>query len=273
MVQEYARPSSIEEALAARAANPASRFLAGGTFLLAGDRREKPEAVIDIGKLIPSAIERRGEALSIGAGATFQDLAESDIVPPVFRKAVLTMVNRNVRNRATAGGNLAAGKSCATLAPLALAFEARILFSELVNGAVKPGSMAAAEWMAAPRGLLTAIEFPLGPKAHPVKAAYGRYARTSCDLSVLTVAVVMNGGAGPVSGLRIAMGGLGQRARRFPELEELFEGEPLPQKSDIEALARPLFSPRADWRGSAGYKALRAASLLADAIHDAEETR
>jgi putative selenate reductase FAD-binding subunit len=273
MVQEYTRPSSIEEALAARAANPASRFLAGGTFLLAGDRREKPEAVIDIGRLVPAAVERRGELLSVGAGATFQDLADSDIVPSVFRKAVLTMVNRNVRNRATAGGNLAAGKSCATLAPLALAFEARIHFSELVNGAVNAGSMAAAEWMAAPRGLLTAIEFPLGPKAHPARAAYGRYARTSCDLSVLTVAVVMAGGPGPVSGLRIAMGGLGPRARRFPELEELFEGKSLPQKADIEALARPLFSPRADWRGSAGYKALRAASLLADALHDAEETR
>lgn len=273
MVQEYTKPSSIEEALAARAANPASRFLAGGTYLLAGDRRDKPEAVIDIGGLVPVAIERREEILSIGAGATFQDLADSDVVPPVFRKAALTMVSRNVRNRATAGGNLAAGKSCATLAPLALAYEARILFSVLVNGALEAGSMAVAEWMAAPKGLVTSIEFPLGPKAHPSKAAFGRYARTSCDLSLLTIAAVMAGGEGPVSGLRIAMGGLGPRARRFPALEELFEGRPLPQKPEIEALARPLFAPRGDWRGSADYKALRAASLLADALHDAEENR
>ena len=80
MVNEYLRPSTIAEALEAKTKSKDAAYLAGGTDLLAGDYREKPGAVIDIGPLLSSGIERRGPDLSIGAGVTFQDLADSGLL-------------------------------------------------------------------------------------------------------------------------------------------------------------------------------------------------
>jgi CO/xanthine dehydrogenase FAD-binding subunit len=68
------------------------------------------------------------------------------------------------------------------------------------------------------------------------------------------------------------MGGLSPHARRFPELENLFEGAPLPDKAAIEAAAAPLFAPVDDVRGSAAFKRLRAAALLADVLVSLETT-
>jgi putative selenate reductase FAD-binding subunit len=264
MVQEYARPATAEEALGLKEANPGWAFLAGGTFLLAGDHREKPRGVIDLGGILPRGIERRGKLLVLGSGATFQDIADSRFAPLPLKEAALSMVNRNVRNRATVGGNLAAAKSCASLVPVLLVLGARVR----VATALGLVSTAAAEWMAAPRGILLEIEMELEAGA---KLAFARYARTSCDLSVLTAAVAWRPAGSKMEALRIAMGGLGPRARDFPEIAALFSSGPLPSKEAIEAAASPFFKPRADFRGSAAFKTLRAAALLADALHKAEE--
>lgn len=247
-------------------------FLAGGTFLLAGDRREKPPTVIDVGRILPKAIERSGGALSIGAGATFQDLVDSAAVPAILRDAALSMVNRNVRNRATVGGNIGAGKSCASLMPVFLALGAKLRVATPSSGSARPETRIIAEWSGRPEGIILSIDLELGTG---MKGAFARWTRTACDVSVLTACVAYRAEGGPAGGgalrgLSIAMGGLGPHARRFPELVAPFEGRPLPSTADIESIAGPLFQPRSDWRGSAAFKRLRAASLLADALHHAE---
>ena len=174
------------------------------------------------------------------------------------------MADRNIRNRATIGGNIGADKSCSSLLPFLLVAEAR--YSRAQAPAVT-----AAEWQTASpaeKGLIAGIEFEL-PASRRV--ASGRYARTSCDVAVLTCAAsaelgAANRGGLALRGLRIAMGGLSPHARRFPELESLFEGAPPPDKAAIEAAAAPLFAPVDDVRGSAAFKRLRAAALLADVL-------
>jgi putative selenate reductase FAD-binding subunit len=273
MVQDYLRPASLEEALDLKARRLDAAFLAGGTYLLAGDYREKPAAVIDIGPLLPRGIERNGATLAIGAGATFQELVDSRNVPEAIRSAALSMVNRNVRNRATVGGNLGASKSCSSLIPLFLVLGARArLVVPGPEGDARERPTRLADWLeagAAREGLILGVELELRKGE---KVAFGRYARTSCDLSVLTAAAAFRPSAsGAMDDLAVAMGGLGPRARRFPELESLFAGKALPAKAEIEAASRGLFEPRSDWRGSAEYKRQRAAVLLADVLHNAED--
>ncbi|HWQ08933.1 MAG TPA: FAD binding domain-containing protein, partial [Holophaga sp.] len=175
-----------------------------------------------------------------------------------FKAAALGMNNRNTRNRATFGGNLGVNKSCGSFLPLLLVLDADLETSE--------GKVPAVSWLGRPMGLVLEASMPLEPGRG---IAYRRWARTSCDLAVLTAAVSLTLKGQTIAGLRIAMGGLGPRARRFPELEALFEGRSLPAKEAIEAAAAPLFSPIDDLRASAAFKRLRAAALLADAIHDA----
>jgi CO/xanthine dehydrogenase FAD-binding subunit len=102
---------------------------------------------------------------------------------------------------------------------------------------------------------------------------YRRWNRVSCDLSVLGAAVAYELADGKIRGLRLALGGLGPKARRFPELETLFEGKVLPDREEIESTVRPFLHPIDDLRASAAFKRLRGAQLLADALLDAADRK
>jgi len=271
MVKEYFKPKTAAEALELLSREEDAVLLAGGTWLMTSQFAWRPMTAISITDLLPKAIERYGDRIIIGAGATFQDIADSALLPDPLRQAALSMADRNIRNRATIGGNIGADKSCSSLLPFLLVAEAR--YSRAQAPAVT-----VAEWQAADpaeKGLIAGIEFEL-PASR--RFAVGRYARTSCDVAVLTCAVSAELSAGSdanrgglaLRGLRIAMGGLSPHARRFSEVESLFEGAPLPDKAAIEAAAAPLFAPVDDVRGSAAFKRLRAAALLADVLFSLE---
>lgn len=264
MVKEFYRPASIDEALDLLAA-PGALALAGGTWALAFEAKDKPERVVDIGKAVPHMIEKRSSVLVLGAGATFQEIIESAAAPAVIKAAAQSMANRNTRNRATVGGNLGANKSCASLVPVLLALGATVEAKSRGNPvAVLP----LADWLARPEGLVLTVSVPV---TAGVRAASLRSSRTACDIATGTAACVYRLESGKVTGLRIAVGGFSQHAALRPDLAKLFEGKPLPATSDIEKAVLPLLSARADLRGSAEYKQLRGAALIADVLHAAEE--
>ncbi len=288
MVKQYNKPDSIDEALNELSSMPGSVILAGGTFLLAGysfgsqivrdpasflpagDSRaagspvNQPECVIDIAKLLPSDVSHINGILKIGAGCTFQRLVEADAAPALFKTAALSMANRNIRNRATVCGNLAANKSCSSLMPIFLVLDAEVEFAKKGH---KTATCPLLQWLSMPHGILlsVSVKIPGGYSGSCIRSS-----RTACDLSTSTAAVIFNKENGLISDIRIAMGGFGPMARRFPELESMLEGKPMPSSSDLELLARPFLPAIADQRGSAEYKKLRGAVLLADAMTRAE---
>ncbi|MGA2548027.1 MAG: FAD binding domain-containing protein [Rectinemataceae bacterium] len=277
-VQRFMKASSPEEALAAKRADPSASYLAGGTLLLAGDGRDKPEAVIDLGQSLPKLVVIEGGTLSMGAGACFQELAESKDLPPCLVEAALSMVNRNTRNRATLGGNLGADKSCSSLIPILIALGAEI---EVVSpSSPMPKRLELEAWLrdrevssstgSRASDLVLRVLVPLRAGR---RAAYRRWNRVSCDLSVLGAAAAFDLEGGRVRNLRLALGGLGPKARRFPEIEALFEGSPLPSREKMESAVSPLLKPIDDLRASAAFKRLRGAQLVADALRDAAATR
>jgi len=271
MVKAYFRPKSAQEALLLLSQEENAVLLAGGTYLMTSQFAESPMTAIAITGLVPKVIERHGDNIIIGAGATFQEIADSGLVPEALREAALCMADRNIRNRATIGGNIGANKSCSSLVPFLLVAEAH--YSRVGAPALSASEwQAAAEAAATERGFVAALEFEAPPDR---RFACGRYARTSCDVSVLTCAVsaelaAIGHGRPILRGLRVAMGGLSPHARRFPEIERLFEASSLPAKAEIEAAAAPLFSPKSDVRGSADFKRYRAAALLADVLTSME---
>ncbi|MFZ2913782.1 MAG: FAD binding domain-containing protein [Rectinemataceae bacterium] len=270
MVEKFLKPRDASEALDMLASIPGSVPLAGGTWLLTRGFRDTPSTVVSMAGILPSSITWRGDYLEVGANATFQDIIDHPAcprpIPVTLRQACFGMADRNIRNRATVGGNIGADKSCSSLIPLFLVAEA------VYRLAGHKSEVRAADWHAAPReparGLVFSVilRFP-----HDRHFAYARWSRTSCDVSVLSAAVSYipakhPGDSSVPTDLKIALGGMDARARRFPELESLFEGRPLPGRDEIEALVSPLLRPLGDLRGGAEFKRLRASVLVADAL-------
>lgn len=261
MVTAYHRPQNLDEALALLESEPDARLLAGGTSIMGPQFRDTPLALISIGRLLPSAIEARDSVLRIGAGASFQELADSPHSSPALKAACLGMANRNVRNRATVGGNIGSRKSCASLLPFFLAADGHVER----HGAP---DMEIGEWLGidspVERGIVRQVVVPL-PAGR--RFGYSRWSRVACDIALLGCAVSCAfSPRGEAAGMRIAMGGLAGRARRFPEIEALFGGKKLPPADWIVEAAAPLLNPVGDLRGSAEFKRKRAAILLAEAI-------
>jgi CO/xanthine dehydrogenase FAD-binding subunit len=264
MVKEYYRPTSIGEALDLLAV-PGTLAIAGGTAALAFEARDKPERIVDVGKLLPKAILLREEELIIGACATFQEMIEFGQMPAVIAAAARSMANRNTRNRATVGGNLGANKSCSSLAPIFLVLGASVEYQERGGPAA---TTPLADWLDSPRGLILNVRVRMATGLYTSSL---RASRTACDIATATAACAYRLEGGTVRDLRIAVGGFAAHAQLRPDIARLFEGLALPPKAAIDKAVDPLLKAIADQRGSADYKRLRGAALVADAMHAAEE--
>ncbi|HLI65857.1 MAG TPA: FAD binding domain-containing protein [Caulobacteraceae bacterium] len=113
----YERATSAAGAAKAAAETPAARFLAGGTNLLDLMKLEieRPERVIDVGRLPMAGVEANGDGLRIGALATASAVAADARVRrdyPVLAEALLSGASPQLRNKATTAGNLLQRTRC-----------------------------------------------------------------------------------------------------------------------------------------------------------------
>lgn len=112
----YARPSSVEEAIAEF--RPESRYIAGGTNLLdlMKENVTRPSQLIDITQLPLADIEETADGgLRIGALVSNADLAWHPLVEaryPLLSQAILAGASPQLRNMATTGGNLLQRTRC-----------------------------------------------------------------------------------------------------------------------------------------------------------------
>jgi len=122
----YLRAADAGAAVQAAAANPQSRFLAGGTNLLdlMKEDVERPTELIDVTRLDLAAIrETPGGGVSIGALAKNADTANHALIRaryPLLTKAIVAGASAQLRNMATNGGNLMQRTRCQYFYDLAM---------------------------------------------------------------------------------------------------------------------------------------------------------
>jgi xanthine dehydrogenase YagS FAD-binding subunit len=115
---QYARPASIAEAVRQISANPAAKFLAGGTNLidLMKVEVERPAALIDVSRLPMENVKETDDGgLHIGALVRNSDLAYHPLVAqryPLLSSALLAGASAQLRNMASVGGNLLQRTRC-----------------------------------------------------------------------------------------------------------------------------------------------------------------
>ena len=116
---QYARASDVADAVRMIAADPAAKFIAGGTNLidLMKEDVERPTRLIDISRLPLKSVEETAYGgLRIGALVPNSDLAYHPLVAqryPLLASAILAGASQQLRNMASTGGNLLQRTRCA----------------------------------------------------------------------------------------------------------------------------------------------------------------
>jgi xanthine dehydrogenase YagS FAD-binding subunit len=116
---QYSRAGTVAEAVRQMAANPEAKVIAGGTNLVDLMRMDvaRPAQLIDISRLpLDKVEETAGGGLRIGALVRNSDLAYHALVErryPMLSSALLAGASQQLRNMASAGGNLLQRTRCA----------------------------------------------------------------------------------------------------------------------------------------------------------------
>jgi xanthine dehydrogenase YagS FAD-binding subunit len=122
---DYARPGNVADAVSMKAASHDAKFIAGGTNLvdLMKMHIERPAKLIDVSRLpLDKVEETAGGGLRIGALVRNSDLAHHPQVEkryPILSSALLAGASQQLRNMASAGGNLLQRTRCAYFYDLA----------------------------------------------------------------------------------------------------------------------------------------------------------
>ena len=259
---EYARPSSVEDALALLAANDGARALAGGQTLInvMKARAASPDALIDLNGLEELRAIRTGrDGLELGAMATYTQLissSEVEVTRPIVAEVAATIADVQVRNRGTIGGNLCSNDPTNHLPPLMVALGARMT----IAGPDGERDVTAEDFFlgvyltaVGPGELLTRITVPAPGGAGDGFAATTIGKDGTCIVSA--AAVVEAGHA------RVALGAVDAVPR-------VLSAEPESVREAVRALA---LEPPADVHASADYRRHLAEVLSERAVRQAAE--
>jgi carbon-monoxide dehydrogenase medium subunit len=241
---DYARPATLDEALAMLQQNPEAKVLAGGHSLLPlmKLRLASPPLLIDLGR-IPglSYIREDGQAVRIGALTTHAEIERSPIVARHFAalvQAAEAIGDLQVRNRGTIGGSLAHADPAADYPAAVLALEAVIhvrgpqgartipadgFFTGLYQTALQPGE------------LITEVEVPIPPRV--TGSAYRKMKHPASGFAVVgAAAVVRVGPDGREQRVRLAFTGVGPHAYRAKAVEAALRGKRIDEATVAEAV-------------------------------------
>jgi aerobic carbon-monoxide dehydrogenase medium subunit len=171
---EYARPSSVDDAIQILSSHEGARALAGGQTLLnvMKARAASPDVLVDLNRLEElRAITVSGETLRLGATATLASIigsSEVEVSRPILAEVAAQIADVQVRNRGTIGGNACSNDPTNHLPPLLLALGATFV----IRGADRERKVSAEEFFlgvymtAVGEGeLLTAVEIPASANA------------------------------------------------------------------------------------------------------------
>ncbi len=134
---EYAKPSSVAQALALLSENDGARALAGGQTIInvMKARAASPDALVDLAALDDlKGIELSSDGtLSIGPMATYTEIAASAEAKarPILGEVCGQIADVQVRNRGTIGGNLCSNDPTNHLPPLMVSIGAQFTITGL----------------------------------------------------------------------------------------------------------------------------------------------
>ena len=263
--QRFYRPGRLQELYAILAAEPKARLVAGATDLGLEITKKGVafECLMSLEALPLAGIERGPEGWRIGATTLLSTLEASPPVPAIGQM-LRFFASRQIKNRATLGGNLCNASPIGDMAPVLMALQASVVlasqlgerrvlledfFLDYRQTALQPGEV------------LIAVEVP-EPAPGTVAWAHKVCKRRELDISSVCLGAAVTVQEGLVVDARLAYGGMAATTRRAVAAEEALIGRPLGPDSIRDAAAALDFTPLSDHRGSAWYRDRVARNLL-----------
>ncbi len=267
-VTEYERPATIAEALRLLTRPGVKTALLAGGTLLAGQRDDALQALVDLRALGLDTISEQDNQIHLGAMLTLQALVDAPlarkIAGGILAQAAKSSAARLIRNAATVGGTLAAGP--AANADLAVALAALNAQARLIGQVerVVPAEAVFAELQ--PGELLTEID--IDSPAAQAEGAFLRIARTPDDVALVHAAATLLMQGGICQQASLAVGGVGMMPVRLSVTESLLIGKSIDQEQIAAAVAAGIdaFAPAPDFRASPAYRRDVAATLARRAL-------
>jgi xanthine dehydrogenase small subunit len=269
----YLVPQTLADAFAILTAQPDATIIAGATDLGVDINHDRltSETLLSV-EHIPElqTLDVTEDAVTIGAGVTLSRLEHLNIFP-ALSEMISWFASRQIRNRATIGGNIATASPIGDLPPVLLAYDATLTIAN-VNGT---RTLPLADFFQGYRqtaltsgDIISHVTIP----RHKTPAASTRLSqsykvgkRGTDDISIVAAAFCIDLDAtNTIVHARLAYGGVAATPARACEVETWLVGKPWQASTiqDAKARLKDAFTPLTDVRGSAAYRKLLVANLF-----------
>jgi carbon-monoxide dehydrogenase medium subunit len=262
---DYARPTSIAEAVALLAAHGGdAKPLAGGQSLvpMLAFRVAAPSLIVDLGKLADlRQIRISGSGITLGAMVRWRDILDHETLRtahPLLVAAVEHVAHYQIRNRGTVGGSIAHADPAAEMPCIAVTCEAAIA----VTGEAGTRVIAAAEFFLGPLmtalkpdEIITGIRLPAWPAGR--RFGFAEFARRQGDFTLAGVALFYDqDNDGTARNAHVGVIGAADRPVRLGAVEDALNGARIDEKTiaAAAAAARAAVDPPDDIHGTGAYR-------------------
>lgn len=268
----YLAPESFDALFDHLDTHPDVRFVAGGTDLSLEitKRFVRPKKLLSL-EAMEALSEHRveGDTWVVGAGVTLSRLERS---APKYAPALARMLRffaaRQIKNRATIGGNLCTASPIGDLAPVLLMLDAEFVLRSRAGERIVPSAeffLGYRKTALRKKEIMSAVRIPiLTAHAEHRLSAYKVSKRQELDISAVSAGLRVELEHGKVKRARFAFGGLAATPARASRLEAAVTGQPWTEASLEKALPalEQDYKPIDDHRGSAWYRMTIAKRLV-----------
>jgi xanthine dehydrogenase small subunit len=266
----YHLPARLDEALKLKLKYPQALLIDGSTdvALRVTKQHEILSAIVDLSNVTElKQINGDADLIRIGAGVSINHLmilAKNDF--PALFKICKTFGSNQIRNLATIGGNLGSASPIGDLAPILMAYRAKVALRS-IHGA---RSVALDEFITGYRKtalnrdeIITGIEIPV-PSENTFIKTYKISKRYDLDIATVSAGFRLELDKGVIKDCVLVFGGMAAQTSHAAKAEAFLAGKPWNRKivEQCMKIIRESFTPISDARSGAEFRSIAAANLL-----------
>jgi xanthine dehydrogenase small subunit len=263
----FYQPTTLAEVFEILAAQPGATLIAGGTDLglALSHKTQTFSALVALEHVTELKLtQHTDDTLEIGAGVTLTKIERSlRGIFPALDEMIRWFAARQIRNRATIGGNLGTASPIGDLAPVLLALDASVVLASAEGERTVPLCeyfTAYRQTVRQPHEVIRSVRIP--KPIHPEAArrysfAYKVGKRGADDISIVAAAFTVDvDAAAVIRHARLAYGGVAAVPIRAQAVETWLLGKRFDAASVKQAkrMLADTFTPLSDLRASADYR-------------------